>query len=155
MEDEYKVVWLVNWPAWSNVIVILIFGSLGTLIGLTIFPTAPCLAYLPGLLIVAIIFIPALLIFSVFFVGFSKSTVSFVKFYGKIEIDKAEIVSVAIQPTIDRSELKKSWYATRLRRIVFRFENGRTMEFRPIMAKVAYQIQKDLARSGIVIDVER
>jgi hypothetical protein len=154
MKDEQKTVWFVNWPAWSNVIVILIFGSLGTIIGLTIFPTAPCLAYLPGLLIVAIIFIPAFLIFSVFLVGFDLQRISFVKIYGKINIDKTEIVSTAIQPPVNQSEIEKPWYATRLRRIVFRLKNGKTMEFRPIMAKVANEIKKDLARSGVVIETE-
>lgn len=154
MKDHGEFTWLVNRPPWVYVLTGVIFLPLGMVLGVMVFGNPPCWAIVPGLLVLAVILVPALAKELVFRVGMGQEKIIFVKIFSKVKVDKSDVLSYWVSHPLDGSELTKPWYTVTDRHLTLELLGGKKIVFKPIEAPLAGQLSEDLEKHGIHLNSE-
>lgn len=154
MKETGEIIWLVNRSPWLYVTVMVAVFPLGLLLGILIFGLAPCWAYLPGLLVAAVVIIPGLARGFVFRVGIGREKIIFVKVHRRIAIEKSNIISYDVSPPLDLSERSKPWHKVVDRSLTLELSGGEKTVFKAIEGHIVSKLSEDFEKCGVQLNTE-
>ncbi len=134
------MIWLVNRTAWIVPCAIWVGALVGIPIVYLIFPMASLWVYVAAFLLATIAPVAILARHLIFWIGISDEKIVFKRLLRTIEIKKAEVVSIDVNPPINPSDLTKSCLKVKDRRVTFRFHGGESIEFSPIEGQIAHRL---------------
>lgn len=139
----------INRTPWYLTAVMLAVAPFGLLAGFVLFGQAPCLFYIPGLLLLLFMPILPLAGLLVWRVDIEHEKIIFVKVYRKIAVEKSKISAFSVVLPLTPEELATPWNKAKARRLTFMLIGGEKIAFHTIEMHLAFTIQEDLAEYGI------
>lgn len=149
MEEPDRTGQYTNRTPWFYTAIMVAVAPFGILAGFVLFGQAPCLFYIPGLLLLLFMPILPLAGLIVWRVDIELERIIFVKAYRKIAVEKSNIASFSVFLPLDAIELAKPVLQRRDRRLTFEMIGGEKIAFHTIEAQIAFTIQEDLVEYGI------
>ncbi len=149
MEEPGRTGRHINWTPWYLTAVMVAVAPLGLLAGIILFGQAPCLLYVPGLLILVFVVVLPLAGIFVWRVDIEQERIIFVKVYRKVAIEKSKVSAFSVLLPLDAIELALPARKRKNRRLTFELIGGEKIVIYTIDAHLAFAIQENLAEYGV------